>query len=86
MPHLVDIPSAPANLKMELIELLEDSIMKYLFNSKNDPHEIWKNAIDYPRLRHHAQKMLSCFPNHLLLRVNSLIYDTNQNKVENSAY
>ena len=62
MLHLVDIPSAPANLKMELIELLEDSIMKYLFNSKNDPHEIWKNAIDYPRLRHHAQKMLSCFP------------------------
>ena len=61
MPHLVDIPSAPANLKMELIELLEDSIMKYLFNCKNDPHEISKNAIDYPRPRHHAQKMLSCF-------------------------
>ena len=59
---LVDISSEPANLKMELIELLEDSIMKYLFNSKNDPHEIWINAIDYPRLRHHAQKMLSCFP------------------------
>ena len=62
MPHLVDIPSAPANLKMELIELSEDNIMKSLFNSKNDLHEIWKNAIDYPRLRHHAQKMLSCFP------------------------
>ena len=62
MPHFVDIPSAPANLKMELMELSEDSIMKYLFNSKNDPHEIWKNAIDYPRLRHHAHKMLSCFP------------------------
>ena len=62
MPHLVDIPSTPANLKMELIEFLEDDIMKYLFNSKNDLLEIWKNAIDYPRLRHHAQKMLSCFP------------------------
>ena len=33
MPHLVDIPSAPANLKMELIELSEDNILKYLFNS-----------------------------------------------------
>ena len=62
MPHLVDILSAPNNLKMELIELLEDNIMKYLFNSKNDPLKIWKNAIDYPRLRYHAQKMLSCFP------------------------
>ena len=30
MPHLVDIPSAPANLKMELIELSEDNIMKYV--------------------------------------------------------
>ena len=62
MPHLVDIPLAPANLKMELIELSEDDIMKYLFNSKNHLLEIWKNAIDYPCLRHHAQKMLSCFP------------------------
>ena len=62
MPHLVDISSAPANLKMELIELSEDNIMKSLFNSKNDPLEIWKNAIGYPRLCHHAQKMLSCFP------------------------
>ena len=62
MPHLVEIPSAPANLKMELIELSEDSIMKCLFNSKNDQLEIWKNAIDYPRLRHHVQKMFSYFP------------------------
>ena len=61
LPHLVDILSAPANLKMKLIELSEDNIMKCLFNSKNDPLEIWKNAIDYPRLRHYAQKMLSCF-------------------------
>ena len=62
MPHLVDIPSAPANLKMKLIELSEDNIMKFSFNSKNNPLKIWKNAIDYPSLRHHAQKMLSCFP------------------------
>ena len=64
MPHLVDIPSAsaPNNLKMEVIKLSEDNIMKYLFNSKNDTLKIWNNAIDYPRLRHHAQKVLSCFP------------------------
>ena len=36
--------------------------MKYLFNSKNDLLEIWKNAIDYPRPRHYTQKILSCFP------------------------
>ena len=47
---------------MELIKLLEDNILKYLFNSKNEPLEIWKNAIDYPRLHHYAQKMISCFP------------------------
>ena len=29
MPHLVDIPSAPNNLKMELMELSEDKITKY---------------------------------------------------------
>jgi len=40
MPHLVDIPSTPANLQMELIELSEDNIMKFLFNSKNHPIEI----------------------------------------------
>ena len=34
MPRLVDIPSAPANLKMELIELFEDNIIKSLFNLK----------------------------------------------------
>ena len=34
MPHLVDIPSASANLKMKLIELSEDNIMKSLFNLK----------------------------------------------------
>ena len=61
-PHLVDNYLAPANLQMELIELLEDNITKSLFNSKNDPLEIWKNAIECPCLRHHAHKMLSCFP------------------------
>ena len=45
MPHLVDIPSAPANLKLELIELSEDNIMKYLFNSKNNSLEIWKTRL-----------------------------------------
>ena len=55
MPHLVDIPSAPANLKIELIELSEDNVMKCLFNSKNNPlefgktrlitHSNWKNTI-----------------------------------------
>ena len=68
MPHLVDIASAPANLKMDLIELSEDNIMKYLFNSKNGPLEVWKNAIDYPRLRHHAQKNAFLFSHRLLLR------------------
>ena len=62
MPHSVDIPSAPNNLKMELIELLKDNIMKYLFNSKNDPFEIWKNAI--------VITLKKCFSNHLLLQVN----------------
>ena len=36
MLHLVDILSAPANLRMELIELSKDNIMKSLFNFKND--------------------------------------------------
>ena len=44
--HIVDIPTAPANSQMELIELSEDKIIKYLFKSKDDPLEIWKNSID----------------------------------------
>jgi hypothetical protein len=46
---------------MELIELSEDNIVKWLFDTKKDPIEIWKNAIEYPRLWQHARKMLSCF-------------------------
>ena len=51
----------PGRFQMELIELLEDSILKSLFNVKKDPIEIWKNAEEYPRLGQHARKMLSCF-------------------------
>jgi Holliday junction resolvase RusA-like endonuclease len=46
---------------MELTELSEDNIVKSLFDAKKDPIEIWKNAIEYPRLRQQARKMLSCF-------------------------
>jgi hypothetical protein len=46
---------------MELIELSEDNIVKSLFDGKKDPTEIWKNAIEYSRLRQHARNMLSCF-------------------------
>ena len=60
-PHLVDVSTAPADLQMEFIELSEDNVNKNLFDSKKDPPEIWKNAIEYPRLRQHARKMLSCF-------------------------
>ena len=88
MPHLVDIPLAPADLKMELIELLEDNIIKYLFNSKNDPLEIWKNTIDSCSKNASSSCSKNAFlsSHHLLLQVNFLIYDINQNKVENSAY
>ena len=60
-PHLVDVSKGPKELKMELIKLSEDNILKSLFDTKKDPIEIWKNAIEYPRLRQHARKMLSCF-------------------------
>jgi hypothetical protein len=46
---------------MQLIELSVDDILNTLFDAKKDPIEIWKNAIEYPRLRQHARKMLSCF-------------------------
>jgi hypothetical protein len=46
---------------MELIELSVDDILNALFDAKKDPIEIWKNAVEYPRLRQHARKMLSCF-------------------------
>ncbi|KFM74953.1 Transposon-derived Buster3 transposase-like protein, partial [Stegodyphus mimosarum] len=60
-PHLIDISEAPAELQMELIDLGEDSIIKSLFNAKKDPIEIWKNAVEYPCLREHARRLLSCF-------------------------
>lgn len=61
VPHLVDISEAPTELQMELFELGEDSILKSLFDSKRDPIEIWKNAVEYPCLREHARRLLSCF-------------------------
>ncbi|XP_026475835.1 general transcription factor II-I repeat domain-containing protein 2B-like [Ctenocephalides felis] len=60
-PHLIEISDAPPEMQMELIDLGEDSIIKSLFNSKKDPIEIWKNAVEYPRLREHARRLLSCF-------------------------
>jgi hypothetical protein len=46
---------------MELIEVSVDDILNTLFDAKKDPIEIWKNAVEYPRLRQHARKMLYCF-------------------------
>ena len=60
-PHLVDVNQVPDHFQMELIELSEDGILKSLFNAKKDPIEIWKNAVEYTRLRQHARQMLSCF-------------------------
>ncbi|XP_055381656.1 general transcription factor II-I repeat domain-containing protein 2-like [Condylostylus longicornis] len=60
-PHLLDVLKAPDYLQMELIELSEDQIFKSLFNDKKNPIEIWKNAVDYPKLREHARRILSCF-------------------------
>ena len=62
MPHLVDIPSAPANLKLELIELSEDNIMKYLFNSKNNSLEIWKTRLITHVFNITLKKCIPVFP------------------------
>ena len=51
----------PDRFQMELIELSEDSILKSLFNAMKDPIEIWKSAVEYPRLHQHARQMPSCF-------------------------
>jgi hypothetical protein len=58
-PHLVDVTKAPKELHMELIELSVDDILNTLFDAKKDPIEIWKNAVEYPRLRQYARK--KCF-------------------------
>ena len=46
---------------MELIELSEDEIVISQCNNKEDPVKIWKRAIEYPRLREHAWRLVSCF-------------------------
>ncbi|KAG0442202.1 SCAN domain-containing protein 3 [Dictyocoela muelleri] len=46
---------------MELFELSEDNIIKSLFDNKNNPLEIWKKSVEYPKLRMHARRILSCF-------------------------
>ncbi|XP_065664733.1 general transcription factor II-I repeat domain-containing protein 2-like [Hydra vulgaris] len=60
-PHIVEISTAPEYSQMELIELSEDSILKSLFDNKKDPLEIWKTAVEYPKLRQIARRLLSCF-------------------------
>ena len=57
-PHLVDVNLVPDRFQMKLIELSEDSILKSLFNAKKNPIEIWKNAVEYPRLRQYTRQML----------------------------
>ena len=84
-PHLVDASKAPDYLQMKLIDISEDDVLKSLFLSKEDPVEIWKKAVEYPRLREHARRLLSCFSttyccestfSHLTKIKNSLIHQT----------
>ena len=60
-PHVLDFSEAPEKFQMELIELSEDNIVKAQFDNKEDPVRIWKGATEYPRLREHARKLISCF-------------------------
>lgn len=60
-PHILDVSEAPEKFQMELIELSEDNIVKAQFDNKEDPVRIWKRATEYPRLREHARKLISCF-------------------------
>ena len=60
-PHVLDFSEAPEKFQMELIELSEDNIVKAQFDNKEDPVKIWKGATEYPRLREHARKLISCF-------------------------
>ena len=60
-PHVLDFSEAPEKFQMELIELSEDNIVKAQFDNKEDPARIWKGATEYPRLREHARKLISCF-------------------------
>jgi hypothetical protein len=73
---------------MELIELSVDDILNTLFDAKKDPIEIWKNAVEYPRLRQHARKNAFLLFNHLLLRIYILLPNPNQDalKVTNDGY
>ena len=60
-PHVLDFSEAPEKFQMELIELSEGNIVKAQFDNKEDPVRIWKGATEYPRLREHARKLISCF-------------------------
>ena len=46
---------------MELIELSKDEIVISQFNNKEDPVKIRNRAIEYPRLREHARRLISYF-------------------------
>lgn len=59
--HLVDVSEAPEELQMELIEMSEDNILKSLFDKRENPIAIWKKAVEYPHLREHARRLISCF-------------------------
>ncbi|XP_014783775.1 general transcription factor II-I repeat domain-containing protein 2-like [Octopus bimaculoides] len=59
--HLVDVPKTPEELQMELIEMSEDNILKSQFDNRDNLIEIWEKAIEYPRLREHACRLISYF-------------------------
>ena len=60
-PHILDFNNAPEEFQIELIELSEDEIVISQFNNKEDPVKIWKRAIEYPRMREHAGRLILCF-------------------------
>jgi len=60
-PHLVETEDAPLDLQMELVELKNNEQLIRKFEDKTDLLDLWKLAVEYPKLRELARNILVLF-------------------------
>ena len=61
-PHLLEPEMVLELYQMELLELSEDAISRHILTQQPvDLLEFWHGAVQYPNLRNHARRVLTCF-------------------------
>jgi hypothetical protein len=61
-PHLLEPETMPDIYQIELLELSEDTVSRHILSQTSvDLVAFWRDALQYPILRQHARRVLTCF-------------------------